>query len=170
MALILCLCSILSLIIFAKYDSIRYPTLGKQNEEKYRSEQWKVQILIAIIFGAITFFTTKSIIITALVISNYFLLWWFWYADMLFYLFYKSTGEQEGFHYEVIEGRVNWAWWTVFGLIITLYRIMKNNYTWEEAKKVPISWNVLLIQLILGISYIVVLNYYIIKKLSSLWT
>jgi hypothetical protein len=163
--------SALPLIGYSFYDYQGYSTRGKKYEEQYREEQKYVQVLISLIAVIIIFSVTHSWVIAALSLANYYLLWWFWYADLLFFAWvnmlkwYPQDRIGEPFHDEVIMGKAT-AWFTLVGLIITMYRMIIQNITWEEAKKTSISWNILRLQLIGGIIYIIGLNYLTLKYLK----
>lgn len=168
MILSIIICSILSLLFFSFYDYVKFNKKKLLNQiNVYRKEQWKVQLLIGLGFFWINYFFTKSWIGSGLVFYNYIILWWTWWTDLLYFGFfntlkwYKSENTKP-FTFEVI-GKKSVNWFTFFGLCRLFFMRLRYKTSWIELKKYSLSWSTLLIQLILGLIYLIVLNFLLIK-------
>lgn len=139
---------LISIFSFALFDYIFYDLFKKWGllDSKfinpYRTVQAIVQVIITLLL--LYFYSYKEAI-------SFNLLWWTWFADWLYY----AIGEILGIYgrgwmdKEVFGNQVEWAWWTPYGLVKWLVTGQKVSV---------ISWQVLAIQTLIGISITIILN------------
>lgn len=106
-------------ILFSLFDYFGFNMSLKKNWadfnlfNKYRFVQGIVQLILTIFLLILSGWKSA-------VIFN--LIWWTWGCDFLFYLYceiFNYGNDRGNFRKEVIDNKVQWAWWTPYGLMFT---------------------------------------------------